>query len=394
MDALSEEGLPDEGQDREAAAALAEMAAALAEAAIPAGADGAMGAESPETPAEASEAAASAPAGRLTKILRRRPRIDIRRISPRRPSRPAVRLDRSKSRRLATELLLAATLVLAFSGSAAPRPAGIAAPTRAPVAAAGRTPGPSAQTPTPPASSPSVAPEASVGTASPETPEPNQSIPPQTSPTATITFTDLVVDSALDFPHSARVFTFTSDGPGAVTAQVTAGSPMDSSDLCVTADDGRSECDMGATPSLTLVATGPHNNWKVAVLSGNSASATVDVQFSWPTASPQITVDHARFQGYPNSDSLRSLSAVFKTRSAGRFSLGAAWPGASARTTLTLTDVSGRREATIDTSASAEARPSTDYAHFLNGGRIYVINLFNDSPDDSRPDLKATISFP
>lgn len=392
MDALPEEGLPDEGQDREAAAELAEMAAALASAAAPSEAGSDEPVDGP-TAAVASEEPLAA-GGRLSSLRRRLPRIEIRGLNPRRWARPAYQLDGRRSGRQAAGLFLAAALVLAFSSSASPQPRQTPIPTPSNVAVADPTATPSAVASTPAASAMSPEPTASAAATPSQSAGPSPVAAAQTSPTASITFSNLVVDSALDYPHSARVFTFTSDGPGAVVAQVTASSPLDSSELCVTENAAPARCDVGATPSVTLIATGLHDNWKVAAFSGGTGSAIVDLQFSWPTDSPRITVAHARFQGFPNSDSLRGLTATFRTRSAGSLRFAAAWPGTTAPTTITLTDTAGRRQATVDRLSSPEPRPLIAYSHPLGDGHTYTIGLFNDGQDGARPDLTATISFP
>jgi hypothetical protein len=398
LDDVPEERLPVEQQDLEAAAALAEMAAALADAAAPPSDEGAANPDgpAPETPPICG--------GRLRKALLPMARLDprhlslrrvnLRRLNPRTWARPKIRLDRQRSRRRTAVVLLGAVLVLALAGAAAP-PAGqkpVAA--RSLVAAASRPAGASGAAATPSAAAPSVDPNSSPTTAPSPIQAPGSSVPPQTSPTATVTFANLIVDSALDFPHPSRVFTFTSDGPGAVSAQIVSSSPMASTDLCVIVDGSPAQCNLGATPELTLITTSAHSNWEFTLIAGLAAAAPVDVQFSWPTDNPQITVDHARFQGYPNPDSLRTLSAVFRTRQAGAFDFEASWPPASARATLTVTNLSSRRQTTVDEIAYPAGNSlSPAYSRVLNGGQVYRVDLFNGSPDGARGDLEATISF-
>jgi hypothetical protein len=194
---------------------------------------------------------------------------------------------------------------------------------------------------------------------------------------------------------SERIFAFTSDGPGTVSAQIVTTSPMDSTELCLAADDAAPECDRGATPGLTQTSSGVHSHWTVTLVSGSGSSPTVDVQFSWPTDNPKISVNHARFQGYPNPDSLRTLSATFKARAAGNIGVDAAWPPVAADATLTLTDVSSAQPAAVDKvryTASSSIAPA--YSHALRKGRTYKVDLFNESPDGVIPDLSETIAFP
>ena len=386
MDDVPEEGLPSEGQDREAAATLAEMASSLAEAAAPQMGEG----DSPMADAQPIRS------GNLRRLFERLPRPDIRRrLNPRRWTRPRLALDRRRLLRSAVALALSVALVLGFSGSAAPLNGHAPRVTPPRVAAASPTAAFSSSASMPsgdvPAgtSSPSARPSQSPNPLSP-----GRSAPGPTSPTATITFTSLMLDP-VPGSGSERAFAFTSDGPGAVSAQIVAASPMDSTELCMAADDAAPECDRGATPGLTQTSAGVHSHWIVTLVSGNADSPTVDVQFSWPTDNPKITVSHARFQGYPNPDSLRTLSATFQARAAGNVEVDAAWPPVAADATLTLTDVSSAQPAAVDTVTYASASAiSPAYSHALRKGRTYKVDLFNESPDSVIPDLSETIAFP
>ncbi len=220
-------------------------------------------------------------------------------------------------------------------------------------------------------------------------------IPTQTSPTATITFNDLMLDSVLDATAAARTFSFISDGPGAVSAQIVATSPLDSTKLCVTADDKPAGCVSGATPSLRLAATAAHSHWVVTLSSVNESSPTVDLAIGWPTNHPSITLTHGRLAGYPNPDSLRSMTATFVTRAAGQLGIEASWPPAVLDATLTVADVSAAQPAVLASIAySGRSGISPAYSLALQPAKAYRVVLFNESPDGVRPNLAATISFP
>jgi hypothetical protein len=115
LDDVPEEELPAKGQDREAAATLAELASALSEAAAPdaddvGGVGGVRAADAPPIPG-------SGP-GRL---FNRRPRFGLRRrLSPRRSTRPRLRLGLRRWCRPVAALMLVAALVVGVSGSVAP----------------------------------------------------------------------------------------------------------------------------------------------------------------------------------------------------------------------------------------------------------------------------------
>jgi hypothetical protein len=208
----------------------------------------------------------------------------------------------------------------------------------------------------------------------------------------------LIVDPIVDSSGtvgSARVFSFTSDGPGSVSAQVVGAAPMASTVLCLTMDGASVGCDRGASPGMTRLAATAHSVWTVSLISPDPTPPTVDVEFTWPTDHPAITLNHGRFQGFPNPDSLRTLSATFKTRAAGILSLEADWSPTVLSATLTLSSLSGTSATPLDTvDYTAQTAISPGYSYTLKADHRYELDLQNQSPDSLRPILNTTISFP
>ena len=144
-----------------------------------------------------------------------------------------------------------------------------------------------------------------------------------------------------------------------------------------------------------MPAVSAHSHWQVTLISADDGTPTVDVTFSWPTDKPAIALSHGRFQGAPDPDSLRSMTATFKTRTAGSLSLNAAWLPVRADATVTLTDISGKSEVRLDKASY----PGTDaitpgYAHAVVAAHTYRIALYNESTSTSATELKATLAFP
>jgi hypothetical protein len=160
-------------------------------------------------------------------------------------------------------------------------------------------------------------------------------------------------------------------------------------------DAAQRVCSTGATPDIAQIATTAHAHWTVTLISAGASQPTVDVAMSWPADHPSVSLDHGRFQGSPNPDSLRTLAATFKPREAGQLILAAAWSPAGTDATLTLTDASGAKAVTVDTATySGQNSITPAYSHAVAAGRTYRIALFNDGPDTGRMDLTATIEFP
>jgi hypothetical protein len=219
--------------------------------------------------------------------------------------------------------------------------------------------------------------------------------PTHQSPLAQITFNNLMLESGKGKSHVARTFTFTSDGAGPVVAAVVATSPTDTTTLCMAEGIDDSQCQSGATPEIDMQAVWAHESWSVTLISADSSTPTLDVSLSWPTDNPSISLTHGRLQGSPNPDPLRSLTATFKTRSAGSFSLMAAWPPATANATLTVTDVSGARTISVDKiNYTGAASIVPGYAHRAAAAHTYQLVLYNDGTDVAVTNLTATIAFP
>jgi hypothetical protein len=226
--------------------------------------------------------------------------------------------------------------------------------------------------------------------------EPTQTpSPAQTAPTATITYNDMVLVSTVDGAASAQTLEFTSDGPGAVSAQIVVTSPLNSTKLCLAQDAAPAQCVSGATPGLQVVVATAHSRWVVTLTSANESSPTVDVAISWPTDRPSIALSRGRFQGYPNPDTMRSLTATFVTRGAGLFGLDATWAPAVLRATLTVADpAAGRPTPLASATYSGKTGVSPAYSLAVAAARTYRVVLFDDSPDGTNVDLRATITFP
>ena len=296
----------------------------------------------------------------------------------------------SRIGRRAVGLFLAIAMVLGFSG-AAPLPDGpISGESASPAVAAGTS-----------GASPGLSRTPSIGVSgspAPQGPTPIPTAPAigsQTAPTAAISFLNLMLDSSTEGGGRTRTFSFVTDGPGLVSAQIVTASPAESTSLCLAAEGSKPECASGATPGFTRPTAAVHSRWTVTLVSADEGTPTVDVAFSWPADHPSIRLSGGCFQGYPNPDSLRSLNASFKPRAAGQVNLTAAWPPAVVEASLTLADVTNATAVTVDTASyPAAGSIAGTYSHPVAAGRTYTITLFDAGADKGRPSLSATIAFP
>ncbi len=249
--------------------------------------------------------------------------------------------------------------------------------------------------PRPPPSAPGSALASATTSDSTPQPGPTEDLPPQTAPTAHITFNELVLDPSGPAVGQARTFSFVSDGPGKVTVEVVASAPTNSSRVCLSGDGGTPVCSSGATPAASFYSQSSQSKWTATVISGNEIAPIVDVALTWPSNKPSVTATQVPFEGEPNPDSLRSLTATVVARSSGRLSLEAAWPPSPLNATLTIVEMKSPDPVTVD-QATFKAATSVAPAHATNvkAGATYRITLMNQSPAGIVPRLTATIAFP
>ena len=219
---------------------------------------------------------------------------------------------------------------------------------------------------------------------------------------ATITFNSLALDASSDSSGTARTFTFTSDGAGAVTFAVTKISAGGTAKMCAKVDTGAYNCYVGGASKLPSFpkgkADGPHNTWTVSLVGYGSSKPTVDVTFTWPAASPKMQLSHGRFQGSSTSgvsEALNGFSATFKPRVAGLINVQAEWTVVTSDASMTLLDVTTPPSVTVD----QRQYPGATYINpaftaNVDPTKTYQVKLRNQSADSGSPDLTALIAFP
>lgn len=220
------------------------------------------------------------------------------------------------------------------------------------------------------------------------------------APTASITFNDMMLDAQNDPLATSRTFSFTSDGPGPVSMQVTKSSlATPSIKMCVKIDAGAQTCSTGSKPGFpNALADRPHSLWVVTLIGVGAATPTVDVAFSWPTASAAITLAHGRLQGSSSpgiSEALNGFNATFKPRAGGKVAVGVVWTVIVADVDIALADVTGGSALSVDeTQRHGVKAVDPPYTDSVDAGTTYKVMFRDLSADSQRPDLNATISFP
>ncbi len=291
---------------------------------------------------------------------------------------------------LACMALLGVSAALIYSGggnpSPSPRPStyavttpgGGGSPTTSAYASASASPSPSAS----PTASPTATPR----------PTPN-------SPIANVTFSNMQLDVTSDAHATARTFTFTSDGPGAVTATI-GKSSGGTVRLCAAVDGPAQSCWDGAKPALNGTADTEHSTWTVTLLgvtpaSGITTAPVIDITFSWPTKAADIKLTHGRLQNTDTDSPLNGVTVTFKARAAGQIQVLADWPPLLLDALVTCADITntpavngGERQYK---GAGSVMPPATFTAQ---ADHVYQIKLRDQSADNLRPDLSFELKFP
>ena len=270
--------------------------------------------------------------------------------------------------------------------------------------------GTAAATPTP-TSDVASGPTASDGSSSSASPDSGHSSTPGTVAPATIVFSNLALDLDKDPLKTIRTFTFTSDGAGTVSPKVTGISKGGFAKMCFEVDDGIHKpafnCKIGGATTLsrlsfsTAADADRHDTWTVTLVGYTTSKPTVTVSFTWPTSSPSINLNHARFQGRSGSgttatDALGGITATFQPRVSGSLNVQATWTLATTDASVTLNDTSVNPV----TSVSAKQYQAVDhitpaFTAPVDPSKTYQMKLIRTGADSTdRPDMTVQISFP
>ena len=186
--------------------------------------------------------------------------------------------------------------------------------------------------PSAPTGSGSVSPSPVTTNPDGSTPSPSASVPATPSPTvapapvATVTFTQLKLDARGATGDRARFITFTSDGPGTVTAKLTSDSPQGTTHMTLRVGSTDVETKDWAKGTMTRKTTATHATWRVTLEGNGIETPTVELTLSFPAFKPSVKITHADFNGTADSD-YNGVQVRFTPRTAGNATLTATWGG-------------------------------------------------------------------
>ena len=238
------------------------------------------------------------------------------------------------------------------------------------------------------ASAPASA-SASASASAPASPSPS----PTPVPVAQLTITQLKLDPRVPSDAGvARFFTFTSDGPGTITAQLKAISPMGTTHMCLRAGSKDIKCGDEANMTIKATTTSARVIWRVSLEGTGMFTPTVELTLTFPAAAPSIKITHARFDGTGAQDT-NGIQAIFVPRAAGTAKVVASWGPASFKYSIKATNQSSGTGNTSLTNQGPATNTEKSFA--VTAGETWKIVLEN-SQDTGTPviDMTYTLSWP
>jgi hypothetical protein len=214
---------------------------------------------------------------------------------------------------------------------------------------------------------------------------------PTPVPIAQVTITQLKLDPRT--PANAgvpRFFTFTSDGPGTITAQLKAISPMGTTHMCLRAGSKDIKCGDAANSTIKATTTSARVVWRVSLEGTGMFTPTVELTLTFPAAAPSVKITHARFDGTGSPDT-NGIQAVFVPRAAGNAKIVASWGTAFQYTIKATNQSSGAGNKTL---ANQGPATNTNKSIAVTAGETWKIVLENADSSPSAVDMTATLSWP
>ena len=235
---------------------------------------------------------------------------------------------------------------------------------------------------------------ASASASASPTASPSPTPSPTPIPVAQLTITQLKLDPRV--PANAgvpRFVTFTSDGPGTITAQLKAISPIGTTHMCLRAGSKDIKCGDEGSMTIKATTTSAHVLWRVSLEGTGMFTPTVELTVTFPAAAPSVKITHARFDGTGSPDT-NGIQAIFVPHAAGNARIVATWGPGSFKYEIDATNQSSGTGST--TLANQGPSTGTDKTFPVTAGETWKLVLKN-STNVGVPttiDMTATVSWP
>ncbi len=121
----------------------------------------------------------------------------------------------------------------------------------------------------------------------------------------------------------ARLFSFTTQGPGTVTATTKPAGGSGRTIFCLKPAGGSGVCRTGTGLTLTGTTSRASTNWQVSAIGSGSDAPTLDIGLTFGSSTPSVSLANGRFDGtdFPYDGATFQL----KARSNGPIKVSASW---------------------------------------------------------------------
>jgi hypothetical protein len=226
---------------------------------------------------------------------------------------------------------------------------------------------------------------------------PSPSASPLPAPLATLTFLNLKLDptgtpgAPSGAPGAqARIVSFSSDGPGTVSAKLASHTTPGTTHMCLKVGAKVIGCNDIASGTFIGKTSQAHANWQVTLQGTGIAAPIVDLTVTFQSLAPAVKIQHARFNGTAFPDT-NGIQARFTARDTGSAHLVANWGGHPFPYEIDLFDeTSGTGNATLPNQGPST---STDQTLPVVAGDWRLV-LQNIEDGFGTTDLTATIGWP
>lgn len=237
-------------------------------------------------------------------------------------------------------VLLGILLATTFLGGKPGAAVASRAPSASPAASA-------ASSAAPATSAPSASAEASAEPA----PSADASSSPPPANTATIVFSQLVLDATTNASGRARSITFTAQA-GTVTVKLATESGGNTA-ACLFAGSKQLGCRTATSGTLSGKSTKATTTYTVTLRGAASATPKVTVTIAFPASKPKVVIKDARFDSTANADT-NGLQVVTTPRAGGYVHVTASWTGSAVPFGIDLIEQGGPGVKQVASTADAK----------------------------------------
>jgi len=207
---------------------------------------------------------------------------------------------------------------------------------------------------------------------------------------ASFTIVDLKLDATADPAGQARIIKFTSDAPGTITVSLTSKTPKGTTHMCLSQGSKEVGCRDWATGTFRRTTNQSNVKWTVTVIGNGIETPVVSVKATFPSATPGVHIQHARFDG-TDVPAYNGVSVAFKAAAAGSMGVVASWAGSFTHELAIANGATG----TTDVSGASVPSTGIDSPSIAIDAAAYRVSLTNtNAGTGGATDLTFGLTWP